>query len=254
MSWARLDDAMPESRKIADLSDAAFRAYVRSICYGARNLTDGYVPERLAHEMAGKAIRELAPALWHPLPALCPNCVALTTKAAAEIPAAGFYVHDYLEYNPPKTQVLAERAAAQRRMFALRSGEQHTNNAGSSLAPVPVPVPVPVPLPGIPIPIPSREPLARPAAARRGALTEPYVLELCEEFPTVDVRREVAKFRDYFKAKGKTHRDETAAFRNWLRREQVWMAEHAPAQVSEPGSVREMMLARYAAAEQGGKK
>ena len=99
MSWVRLDDAMPDSLKIAPLSDAAFRAYVTSICYCARILSDGFVPAKKAKDVAGRprVVQELTDAgLW----------------AATD---TGFLVHDYLVYNPSREQVEAERAIAKRR-------------------------------------------------------------------------------------------------------------------------------------------
>ncbi|MGD9886183.1 MAG: hypothetical protein AB7U95_39440 [Reyranella sp.] len=117
MSWVRIDDAMPDSLKIAPLSDAAFRAYVTSICYCARSLSDGFVPTKKAKEFAGRprVVQELADAgLWEsPPPATSSD---------------GFVVHDYLQYNPTRNAVLSEREAAKKRMQRVRSPERGTNN------------------------------------------------------------------------------------------------------------------------------
>lgn len=99
MSWVRLDDAMPDSLKVAPLSDAAFRAYVTSICYCARVLSDGFIPGKKARELAGRprVVQEITDAgLW-------------------ELVDSGFRVHDYLVYNPTRAQVEADRAIAKRR-------------------------------------------------------------------------------------------------------------------------------------------
>lgn len=133
MSWVRIDDAMPDSLKIAPLSDAAFRAYVTSICYCARSLTDGLVPTKKAKEFAGKArvVQELVPALWEPVD-------------------AGFMVHDYLSYNPTRATVLAERDKAKDRMRAARSEDVRPNNDGTNGGSSPSPAPTrpnPDPLP-----------------------------------------------------------------------------------------------------------
>lgn len=94
MSWVRLDDTMPDNLKIEPLSDAAFRAYVTSICYAARNLTDGFVTNKKAKEFAGKSrvIQELVPDLW----------------GTAD---GGYVIHDFLKYNPTRDSVLKKRAA-----------------------------------------------------------------------------------------------------------------------------------------------
>lgn len=123
MSWFKLDDRFFDNPKIAALSDPAQLAYIKGGTYCARELTDGFIPFRKAREFASpKVIKELVPGLWEPRD-------------------DGFRVHDYLKYNPTKEQVLSEREAARRRMFALRSGEQPANNGGSSDSPVPLPVP-----------------------------------------------------------------------------------------------------------------
>lgn len=122
MTWFKLDDRFFDNPKIAALSDAAQLAYIKGGTYCARELTDGFIPFRKAREYATpKVIKELVPGLW-------------------ETCGEGFKVHDYLKYNPTREQVQTERDAAKRRMFALRSGEQHANGNGSSDAPVPLPV------------------------------------------------------------------------------------------------------------------
>jgi hypothetical protein len=46
MSWVRLDDSFPEHPKVIALTDAAFRAHVRGLCYAGRFLTDGLTRRR----------------------------------------------------------------------------------------------------------------------------------------------------------------------------------------------------------------
>lgn len=132
MSWVKLDDHMPQNLKVNALSDAAFRAYVTSICYCASNLTDGFITTRQAREWAGKprVMQEMMPGLW-------------------EVCDGGFMVHDYLKYNPTRAQVEAERAAARKRMGKPPLSEERAkrveNFARNSEAPVkPIPVPLPV--------------------------------------------------------------------------------------------------------------
>ena len=138
MPWVKIDDQMPDHPKIAALSDAAFRAHVTAICYAARNLTDGFIPMKKAKEFgSARSIKELVPALW-------------------ELAEGGFSVHDYLRYQPPRAQVLAEREAAKARMSAARSSTVRPNISGNSLAPDPTPTPDPIPDP-TPIPEPPSE-------------------------------------------------------------------------------------------------
>lgn len=113
MPWVRLDDRFPSHRKVALLSDRAFRLHVSAICWCAENLTDGYIGDR-----------EL------PLVARLRNA---KTVAQQLVDAGlwdraddGWMVHDYLDYNPSRDQVLAERkknAERQERFRRRKSGK-----------------------------------------------------------------------------------------------------------------------------------
>lgn len=107
MTWARLDDHMDEHPKVQRVGPLGLYLQVRAILYAARNLTDGFVPEAKARELAfaatavGGDVGDLIAAmvregLWEPV-------------------AGGYRVHDYLEYNPSRAEVLAERALRQTR-------------------------------------------------------------------------------------------------------------------------------------------
>ena len=43
MSWAKLDDRFPDNKKVAGLSNSAFRLHVTALCYAADQLTDGFL-------------------------------------------------------------------------------------------------------------------------------------------------------------------------------------------------------------------
>jgi hypothetical protein len=96
MPWVRLDDRFPSHRKVALLSDRAFRLHVSAICWCAENLTDGHISDRelplVAHirsiKTTAKQLQEAG--LW-------------------DRTDDGWMVHDYLDYNPSRDQVLAER-------------------------------------------------------------------------------------------------------------------------------------------------
>jgi len=108
-----LDDRFPSHRKVALLSDRAFRLHVSAICWCAENLTDGRISDRelplVAHIRGIKATaRQLQDAgLWDRL-------------------EDGWEIHDYLDYNPSREQVLIERkknAERQERWRRRRSGK-----------------------------------------------------------------------------------------------------------------------------------
>lgn len=139
MSWAKLDDVMPKHWKIEDLSDSAFRAHVTAICHCSEHLTNGLVLTKKAKDLARpKVLEELTRERRNPY-------TGEYTRLWEPV-EDGFLVHDYLEYNPTREQVLAEREKAKKRMRAVRSPEQAANIGGSSPSPYPArPDPVPIP-------------------------------------------------------------------------------------------------------------
>lgn len=125
MPYLNLDDGFTEHPKADLLSDAAFRLQVAALCYCAKNLTDGLLPEhrvpRLVPRFRPAVVRELLRVeIWHPGGEGC------GTKDCP-IGAPGTYViHDYLEWNKPREwwerrrKGEAERQAEYRRKQKLR--------------------------------------------------------------------------------------------------------------------------------------
>lgn len=108
MPWVRLDDQFPIHRRIAGLSDGAFRLHVAAICWCARNLTDGYVAAVDVEHVSRmrrpwRQVDELVAAgTWH-------------------VVDGGWSIHDYLEYQPSKAQVEQERKARAERQARWRA-------------------------------------------------------------------------------------------------------------------------------------
>jgi hypothetical protein len=103
-----LDDAFTDHPKVAGLSDRAFRLHVSGICYSNRHLTDGLVPAsvvpRLVGGSHGKALVELIDrGMWR------------------HVLDGAYEIHDYLDWNRSREQVLAER---ERRSKAGRKGAE----------------------------------------------------------------------------------------------------------------------------------
>src|SRR3990167_8067514 len=114
MPWVKLDDSFPDHPKVAEISDAAFRGYITSLCYASRFLTDGFVPSAMAKRFApAKVINELIErALWEPT-------------------ELGIRIHDYLQYNPDRESILAKRAADS----ARKAGGKNQESRGSPTVP-----------------------------------------------------------------------------------------------------------------------
>ena len=112
MSWARINDNMPENEKIEALSDASFRVYVEAICYAARNLTDGRLPVREASKIMGRRARivlpQLLPHLWHEAG---DHCGSEFCKELACLERGVYLIHNYLEYSPTREKVEKDKAA-----------------------------------------------------------------------------------------------------------------------------------------------
>jgi hypothetical protein len=113
MPWVKLDDRFPSHRKIALLSDRAFRLHVSAICWCSENLTDGRIGERelplVAHIRGLKATAQ-----------------QLEDAGVWDRTEDGWVIHDFLDYNPSREQILIERkknAARQEKFRQKRNGK-----------------------------------------------------------------------------------------------------------------------------------
>lgn len=117
MTWVKFDDRCTEHPKIAALSPPALALWFSGNCYCNRNLTDGFIPDGVARRLiedAGPAIGEAVErGVWH------------RTRG-------GYQVHDYLDYQPSKEQVLAERDARTQRVARWRERKRGSNTAGNA--------------------------------------------------------------------------------------------------------------------------
>jgi hypothetical protein len=122
MSWFKGDDNLPNNHKLENLSVPAKFLYVCSLAYCARNLTDGALTAR-----AVKIVRAECPAA-------AKHVGELADAGLWDRAADGYIVHDYLEYNPTREQVLAERKARSDagRLGGIRSGEARRQASASA--------------------------------------------------------------------------------------------------------------------------
>lgn len=135
MSWVKIDDGFAEHRKIAGLSDAAFRMHVAGLCYAARNATDGFVPLGVAKAIGGserRAAELMSAGVWHLAGGEmlgCASCAARAAEAGSGTSssscttAGGWVIHDFLQFNPSR----AEQEHAQeivRRRWAMNHNDE----------------------------------------------------------------------------------------------------------------------------------
>lgn len=138
MPWVRFDDMFPINRKIEGLTDAAFRLHVSAIFWCARNLTDGFVPTndlelvtsrvKSARKRADELVQR---GLWITRP-------------------GGWEINSYLEFQPSKKKVLADREAAAERQRVWRdkrrpTGENGRNGVSHRVSNTTPPRPAPLP-------------------------------------------------------------------------------------------------------------
>jgi len=140
MTWVRLDDQFADHPKVVGLSASAFRLHVTALCYCARQETDGVIPRAAAFVLAAKrhVVELVGAGLWEPH-------------------AAGYCVHDFLDFNPSHAELDSKRDS--KRIAGAKGAASRWH--GGRNAPVPTrPDPLPRPDPEIP-------PVVPPVGGRR---------------------------------------------------------------------------------------
>lgn len=130
MSWVKVDDHYPDHPKLQALGDdydAGISLDIRAKCYASANLTDGFIPSRVFRHESAMIARLVEVGLWH-------------------VAEGGYQIHDYLEYNPSREEVLKRREAWRRRQAKSRNMSPRDTDSDTqcdSLSPhSPFPIPV----------------------------------------------------------------------------------------------------------------
>jgi hypothetical protein len=119
MAWSRIDDSLHSHPKIMQVGNAATGLFVRLISYSSQHLTDGFVPATVARTYGTPRL----------LGALCDASLLVkidaksnqTSESHPHFHGPGYVIHDYLDYNPSREQVLMERAKNAARQEAFRN-------------------------------------------------------------------------------------------------------------------------------------
>ncbi len=158
MTWVKIDDGFADHPKIVKAGPLGMALWVAGLAYCNRNLTDGFIPWAAAHKLISWRFRE-ADGLLREIGVMSGMqgddvnddyvIGLLKDNGLWEEVTGGYQVHDYLDYQPSKETVIAERAATTKRQQRFRNAQSNgasndDNNGVSNTAPVPVPVPVPV--------------------------------------------------------------------------------------------------------------
>lgn len=255
MPWVRFDDQFPIHRKVARLSDAAFRLHVSAIFWCARNLTDGCVSEEDLDDVCARvrtparfATELVERGVWHEAGHPCAS-----QQCAAPVGGGGWVIHDYLDYQPSGLRVRADRSANADRQKRWRETHADRNassngvsNGGSNAAPSrPVPSLSTTPLTHFV----SQPPLGngrdaepeKPKAKRGTRIPDDFTLTDAmrawgeANFPQIDGEKETEDFIDYWRAvpgQRGTKLDWPATWRRWIRE----TAKRRPASAARPAA------------------
>lgn len=227
MSWVKLDDQFPTHPKIITVGGDAAWLHVCALCYCGQHLTDGKVPRAMLDRLSDRK-----------------NVAGLT----ARLLNAGVWIdrgdeielHGYLDYNPSREQVLAERekrskagvkGAAKRwgsSSHGTSHGTTHTNRIDNVDAPVPSRPDVPT------------EPNKRARGQQPDETFQPTDRH-CEFARTngLNLQREVDHWVADCQAKGRAYDRLNAGFSTWLHNAVNFGRGGAPVavDVSEPSLV-----------------
>lgn len=121
MPWVKLDDNFFDHPKIVAAGRDARDLYLAGLCYCARNLTDGFIPEERVARLAIEAgVADAKTAVTR-----LSTVIRGTRCPLWETVDGGYQVHDYLDYNPTREQVIAlrELRAEAGREGGVKSGE-----------------------------------------------------------------------------------------------------------------------------------
>jgi hypothetical protein len=137
MTWVKLDDQFPDHPKVVKAGPLAGWLHICGIAYCNRYLTDGFIPRSIAHRLtdfqnigltlAGNemvAIGDDVDCAW--------MAQVLVSVGLWKKSRDGYTIHDYLDYQPSKAEVEADREAARARMKDLRGRRRSQNVPANS--------------------------------------------------------------------------------------------------------------------------
>ena len=125
--WTKIDDGFPDHPKIVKVGPLGLALQIRAFCYCGRFLTDGFLPAEVIQSL----VIGLGDPAEHPagrLDPAGPGWTAIMMKVGLwEKVEGGFLVHDYLEYNPSRAEVMDQRE--QWRQAAQLGGKSRSETA-----------------------------------------------------------------------------------------------------------------------------
>jgi hypothetical protein len=119
MTWLKLDENIMDHPKIETLSKASFYAYITSLCYCSKYLTDG----KLSPKIVATSTRPL-------------QRNALVSAGLWDLVDGTYYVHNYTVHQRTREEVLASRDKDARRKREKRAGALSTPESTPDTSPV----------------------------------------------------------------------------------------------------------------------
>jgi len=206
MPWARFDDQLHAHPKVIALGPVRLPALglqLMACCWSNAYLTDGYIPARVATQLAGESDGS----------ALVDELLRVGMWERDEH-RNGFRIHDFLKYNLSRRKVLALRKknSHRQRMFRKQKRNAVSNGVRNAVSNGPV------------THVPTRASTASSSSKKKLSDTE-FLAELKAEpgYQGIDLDRELSKCRVWTRSRGRQATRRT--FIAWLNRIERPLAE-----------------------------
>jgi hypothetical protein len=123
MPWLKIDDHFADHPKVRAAGPLAVWVHLQALCYASRYLTDGFIPESVIPSLvSGLQMIEQAGDNW-------PDILVL--EGLWERKKGGFLIHDFLDFNPSRAQILSDRE--RRKEAGSKGGQASAKARGQAL-------------------------------------------------------------------------------------------------------------------------
>ncbi len=131
MVWTKLDDGFADNPKLIEAMDAfgdsALALWVCGVAHCNKHLTDGFIKRAVVARLTR-----------HPSP--YDVAAALVAAGCWTVTENGYAIHDFLDHNPSREEVLAAREATRRRQSTSREKRAHNAVTDARVTPAVTPV------------------------------------------------------------------------------------------------------------------
>jgi hypothetical protein len=177
VAWIKVDDHFDEHPKLAAVGPVGWGVWLAGLAYCNRNLTDGFIPRAVADSIGGRW-RVYVPTedgreqVWTISRSSGMHGEDMDTAWVADLLVqnglweeveGGYRVHDYLDYQPSRAEVMASREADRKRKGIHKESGRNPGGIRAESGRIPsAPNPDPNPNPN---PDPDPDPMSSPPGA-----------------------------------------------------------------------------------------